>query len=319
MRAWITVIFLAVFASAGAQANSITIGHFQYLGTDPQGVSGFKVILNTTGVTASALMLKDLRLTENGTAENAAAITTPTAILFLGGPGFRLPACPCESLQIQLFFPTTEKVFRSERNRRKRRSHYHSDCDPIPGRTRFPAARLSLRVIADSVVFSHDREGVHLATGGRRLFHDSFDPQIFLAAIAWAEVSIAGSVGFGRPYVCARAGYLGAIQWRLGCGRVLSAALEPAPGGPWASSGSANSLPENPGSRIPYYHWLWVCRLSLVAVETSRLHSLTRCSVCSGQLGACEGILREAKGRAGKLKNCRHWSARAKGGMASTG
>jgi hypothetical protein len=95
MRAWITVIFLAVFASAGAQANSITIGQFQYLGTDSQGVSGFEVILNTTGVTASALMLKDLRLTENGTAENAGAITTPTAILFLGGPGFRLPACPC--------------------------------------------------------------------------------------------------------------------------------------------------------------------------------------------------------------------------------
>ena len=111
MRAWITGIFLAVFASAGAQANSITIGQFQYLGTNPQGVSGFKVILNTTGVTAFALMLKDLRLTENGTAENAGAITTPTAILFLGGPGFRLPACPCESLQIQLFFPTTEKVF----------------------------------------------------------------------------------------------------------------------------------------------------------------------------------------------------------------
>jgi hypothetical protein len=48
--------------------------------------------------------------------------------------------------------------------------------------------------------------------------------------------------------------------------------------------------------------------------------SLTdRCSVCSGQLGGCEGILREARGRAENLKTCRHWSARAKGGMASTG
>jgi hypothetical protein len=32
-------------------------------------------------------------------------------------------------------------------------------------------------------------------------------------------------------------------------------------------------------------------------VDKSPYHSLTRCSVCSGQLGACEGILREAKGR----------------------
>jgi PEP-CTERM motif-containing protein len=110
MRASLLVVFLAMAASTAALANSITIGQLQFLGTNPQGVSAFKVILDTSGVTASPLTLQNLTLIENRSAQDTGTITSPITILFLGGPGFRLPACPCESLQIDLFFPTADKV-----------------------------------------------------------------------------------------------------------------------------------------------------------------------------------------------------------------
>jgi hypothetical protein len=110
----ILIACIVVAASTGARANSISIGQIQFLGTNSQGVSAFKVTLDTDGITAFPLVFQDLRLIENGGAQNTGAITSPVAILFLGGPGFRLPACPCKSLQTDLFFPTPNKEFSFE-------------------------------------------------------------------------------------------------------------------------------------------------------------------------------------------------------------
>jgi len=109
MRTFFLFAFLTA-AVTGAEANSITIGQIQFLGTNSQGVSAFKVILNTTGVTASSVTLRNLTLIEKGTAESTGTITLPATILFLGGAGFKLPACPCKSAQIKLFFDTQQKT-----------------------------------------------------------------------------------------------------------------------------------------------------------------------------------------------------------------
>lgn len=110
MRTLALVVFLAA-AVTGAAANSITIGQIQFLGTNSQGVSAFKVILNTTGITASALTLRNLEFIENGTAESAGSLTSPVTLLFLAGADFRLPPCPCKSAEIELYFPTQDKTF----------------------------------------------------------------------------------------------------------------------------------------------------------------------------------------------------------------
>jgi PEP-CTERM motif-containing protein len=95
-------LFSAVlFLSASCWANSITIGQIQYLGTE-QGVSGFKVTLDTTGITTSPLSISDLILSEQGKEEDMGAITTPITLLFVGGPGLGLPACPCKSVGLEL-------------------------------------------------------------------------------------------------------------------------------------------------------------------------------------------------------------------------
>jgi hypothetical protein len=100
MRLFSAVLFL----SASCWANSITIGQIQYLGTE-QGVSRFKVTLDTTGITASPLHVSDLILSEQGKEEGMAAITTPITLLFVGGPGLGLPACPCKSVGLELILP----------------------------------------------------------------------------------------------------------------------------------------------------------------------------------------------------------------------
>jgi hypothetical protein len=110
MRTFLLFAFLtAAVSSAGA--NSIAIGQIQFLGTNSQGVSAFKVILDTTGVTASALTLRNLKLIENGSAESTGNLTSPVTLLFLAGAGFRLPPCPCKSAEIELSFPTQKKTF----------------------------------------------------------------------------------------------------------------------------------------------------------------------------------------------------------------
>jgi hypothetical protein len=110
MRIVILLTFLAA-AFTHAAANSITIGQVQFLGTNSQGVSAFKITVNDAGITASALTLANLMLMENGTAENAGVVTSPASILFLAGPGLRLAACPCKSAEIRLSFPTKQATF----------------------------------------------------------------------------------------------------------------------------------------------------------------------------------------------------------------
>jgi len=110
MRPYVLLAFVSLIAPV-ARANSITIGQFQFLGTNPQGTSAFKVTIDTTGVTAFPLILQNLMLIVNSHAQNTGSITSPVTILFLGGSGFPLPACPCKSLQVDLFLPTDDNVF----------------------------------------------------------------------------------------------------------------------------------------------------------------------------------------------------------------
>jgi len=110
MRAYVLLSFLGLIAPV-ARANSITIGQFQFLGTNPQAISAFKVTLDTTGITAFPLILQNLMLIENSRAQSTGNIASPVTILFLGGSNFPMPACPCKSLQVDLFTPTDDNVF----------------------------------------------------------------------------------------------------------------------------------------------------------------------------------------------------------------
>ena len=110
MRAYVLLAFFGLIAPV-ARANNITIGQFQFLGTNPQGISAFEVALDTTGITALPLTLQNLTLIENNSAQSTGSITSPVTILFLGGSVFPLSACPCKLLQVDLFFPTYDKVF----------------------------------------------------------------------------------------------------------------------------------------------------------------------------------------------------------------
>jgi len=111
MRAYLLLVGFLAAAATLAEANSITIGQLEFLGTNPQGTSAFKVTLDSNGITASPLMLKNLVLSESGRAQSSGSITFPAAILFVAGPGFVLPACPCKYVQIDLFLPTQGRVF----------------------------------------------------------------------------------------------------------------------------------------------------------------------------------------------------------------
>ncbi|HET7205931.1 MAG TPA: hypothetical protein VFI95_05050 [Terriglobales bacterium] len=102
MRSFVALLFVAFLAPVTARANSITIGQLQYLGTNAQGMSAFKVTLNTTGVTAAPLVLANVFLMEKGITQQTGLLTTPVAILFAGGPGLGLPGCPCPSISLQL-------------------------------------------------------------------------------------------------------------------------------------------------------------------------------------------------------------------------
>ncbi len=98
--------------TGSAWATSITIGQLEYLSTNQQGISGYKVIFNTSGVTAQPLTFASVTLSVGGRHETIGPITTPPtpSILFTGGPGLGLPACPCTSLRLQLVFPGNTPV-----------------------------------------------------------------------------------------------------------------------------------------------------------------------------------------------------------------
>ena len=99
MRLLLSLLLL----SGSAWANSITIGELEYLSTNAQGVSGYKLTFDTTGVTALPLTFANATLTVGAGHQSTGPINTSTMpILFLGGAGFKLPSCPCTSLRLQL-------------------------------------------------------------------------------------------------------------------------------------------------------------------------------------------------------------------------
>ena len=106
IRALLSLLLL----TGPAWATSISIGELQFLSTNSQGVSTYKVSFTTAGVTAQPLTFANATLFVGERHESTGPISTvtngiPTAILFGGGPGLRLPACPCTSLRLQLLFP----------------------------------------------------------------------------------------------------------------------------------------------------------------------------------------------------------------------
>jgi hypothetical protein len=107
---WLLALLLMVGgATSAASANSITIGQLQYLGTNAQMISAFKVILDPTGVTSTQLNLFNLTLSVNGSSQSTGPITTPTTLLFVGAPDHPLPACPCAMVGLQLFLSADNK------------------------------------------------------------------------------------------------------------------------------------------------------------------------------------------------------------------
>ena len=101
IRALLSLLLL----TGPAWATSITIGELEYLSTSSQGISGYKVIFNTVGVTAQPLTFANATLFVGGRHESIGPISTSTLpILFEGGAGLGLPACPCTSLRLQLLF-----------------------------------------------------------------------------------------------------------------------------------------------------------------------------------------------------------------------
>ncbi len=105
IRALLSLLLL----TGPAWATSITIGELEYLSTS-NGVSGYKVIFNTVGVTAQPLTFANATLFVGGRHEGIGPISTSSNILFTGGPGLGLPPCPCTSLRLQLLFPGSGPV-----------------------------------------------------------------------------------------------------------------------------------------------------------------------------------------------------------------
>jgi hypothetical protein len=99
---------LLLLLAGFARADSITIGEIQFLGTE-NGVSAFKVSLDTTGITAGPLTISDLFLSVQGSSEDTGSIMTPVTFLFLGGAGFGLPACPCDSVLLKLVLSSSNQ------------------------------------------------------------------------------------------------------------------------------------------------------------------------------------------------------------------
>ena len=111
IRALLSLLLL----TGPAWATSITIGELQYLSTNSQGVSSYKVSFMTGGVTAQPLTFANATLSVGAGHENTGPISTvtngiPTAIGFTGGAGLGLPACPCTSLRLQLLFPGSAPI-----------------------------------------------------------------------------------------------------------------------------------------------------------------------------------------------------------------
>ena len=107
LRCW-PLLGCLLFFTVISQADSITIGQLQYIGTE-NGVSAFKVTINTNGITQTPLSFASAALLIKSASQIAGPITSPSVILFTGGPGRSLPACPCSSVLLQLTFPSADQ------------------------------------------------------------------------------------------------------------------------------------------------------------------------------------------------------------------
>jgi hypothetical protein len=106
----LSFLCLLLCFSASAKADSITIGQLQYLGTE-NGVSGFKVTIDTTGITVQTLPFASVVLSVKTVTQDAGPMTSPMVLLFTGGPGRTLPACPCSAVILKLSFLSSNQEF----------------------------------------------------------------------------------------------------------------------------------------------------------------------------------------------------------------
>ena len=111
MRRSLFLLLTVIVISSVAWCKNIVVGSIQYLGTNAQGVSAFKVVLNTTGITESPITFDNMTLAEQGSKQSTGSITTPVEVLFLGGSNLRMPACPCRTVRVELLLKGTELTF----------------------------------------------------------------------------------------------------------------------------------------------------------------------------------------------------------------
>ena len=107
MRRSLFLLLTVIVISSAAWCKNIVVGSIQYLGTNVQGVSAFKVVLNTAGITESPITFDNMTLAEQGSKQSTGSITTPVEVLFLGGSNLRMPACPCRTVRVK----STESTF----------------------------------------------------------------------------------------------------------------------------------------------------------------------------------------------------------------
>jgi len=88
MRRSLFLLLTVIVISSVAWCKNIVVGSIQYLGTNAQGVSAFKVVLNTTGITESPITFDNMTLAEQGSKQSTGSITTPVEVLF----GWQQPA-----------------------------------------------------------------------------------------------------------------------------------------------------------------------------------------------------------------------------------
>jgi PEP-CTERM motif-containing protein len=108
MLRWIPLLGLLLLLVVTARADSITIGQLQYLGTE-NGVSAFKVVINTAGFTLQRLPIASLSLSVNAATQQVNHVTAPLTALFTGGPGRSLPNCPCNTIVLTLTFLSAQQ------------------------------------------------------------------------------------------------------------------------------------------------------------------------------------------------------------------
>ena len=85
MRRSLFLLLTVIVISSVTWCKNIVVGNSIYLGTSAQGVSAFKVVLNTTGITESPITFDNMTSAEQGNKQSTGSITTPVEVPFLGG------------------------------------------------------------------------------------------------------------------------------------------------------------------------------------------------------------------------------------------